>query len=183
MFAWLVLCAVLLILYSLFSALWFIVRDPGFSHRTARAFTMRIILSVGIFAILWVMVFTGRLEPGAVFNDISTSFNGQAQVEHNSHHDHAVSKTEDLDLDVLESKIEKKVTDATDKLEKKVHESANASTKVQQDVAKGVKSSLKGKVKQVSAKGVKTSVSSGNGKVNEAAASKKGKLKAEETLW
>ena len=79
MFAWIILLAVVLILYCLFTALWFIVRDPTFSHRTARAFTARIIISVAIFAILWVMVFTGRLEPGTVFNDISHSFNGQAQ--------------------------------------------------------------------------------------------------------
>ena len=36
MFAWIILLAVVLILYCLFTALWFIVRDPTFPPNRAR---------------------------------------------------------------------------------------------------------------------------------------------------
>ncbi|MBI2225287.1 MAG: twin transmembrane helix small protein [Betaproteobacteria bacterium] len=47
-----VLSFIFLILASLGSALYFMVRDKGSSHRTARALTWRVALSILLFALL-----------------------------------------------------------------------------------------------------------------------------------
>ena len=47
-----VLSFIFLILASLGSALYFMVRDKGSSHRTARALTWRLALSILLFALL-----------------------------------------------------------------------------------------------------------------------------------
>jgi hypothetical protein len=47
-----VLLFIFLILASLGSALYFMVKDKGASHRTARALTWRIALSITLFALL-----------------------------------------------------------------------------------------------------------------------------------
>jgi hypothetical protein len=41
-----------LILYSLFSGLYFVVKDKGQSDRAVKALTWRVVLSIAIFAIL-----------------------------------------------------------------------------------------------------------------------------------
>ena len=40
------------ILASLFSALYFLLKDRGRSERTARALTIRVVLSIGLFLLL-----------------------------------------------------------------------------------------------------------------------------------
>ena len=42
------------ILVSLFSALYFLVKDRGSSNRTVKALTVRIVLSIALFALLMV---------------------------------------------------------------------------------------------------------------------------------
>lgn len=60
----LVLILVVGILISLGSAAVSLVRDSsGESRRTVRALTWRIGLSVALFAVLMILVFTGLLEP------------------------------------------------------------------------------------------------------------------------
>jgi hypothetical protein len=48
----LVLVFIAFILVSLFSALFFLVKDRGSSNRTVKALTVRIVLSIALFALL-----------------------------------------------------------------------------------------------------------------------------------
>lgn len=43
---------IIAILYSLGSALWFLLQDKGQSDRTVKALTVRVILSITLFALL-----------------------------------------------------------------------------------------------------------------------------------
>ena len=54
------------IIGSLFSGLFFLIRDKGASDRTVRALTVRISLSVLLFVLLMVGFFTGLLQPHGV---------------------------------------------------------------------------------------------------------------------
>ena len=56
----------LFILGSLFSGLYYLVRDKGSSERTVRALTIRISLSVLLFALLMIGYATGVLQPHGV---------------------------------------------------------------------------------------------------------------------
>lgn len=51
------------ILLSLGSALLFFVRDKGNSKRTLRALTIRVGLSIGLFAFIMLLVATGAIKP------------------------------------------------------------------------------------------------------------------------
>ncbi len=59
----LVIILLLVILASLFSALVFLVRDRGSTHRTVRALTWRIGLSIGLFLLLLLAGWMGWIEP------------------------------------------------------------------------------------------------------------------------
>ena len=59
----LVVILLLVILASLFSALVFLVRDRGTTHRTVRALTWRIGLSIGLFLLLLLAGWMGWIEP------------------------------------------------------------------------------------------------------------------------
>jgi hypothetical protein len=48
----LVIAMLVLIVGSLVSALWFLIRDKGTSERTVKALTVRISLSIGLFLLL-----------------------------------------------------------------------------------------------------------------------------------
>lgn len=52
---------------SLASGLYYLVNDKGDSRRTLRALTMRIGLSVGLFAFLMILVALGVIEPHGVY--------------------------------------------------------------------------------------------------------------------
>ena len=54
------------IIVSLFSGLFFLIRDKGASDRTVRALTVRISLSVLLFVLLMIGYATGLLQPHGV---------------------------------------------------------------------------------------------------------------------
>jgi hypothetical protein len=55
-----------IIIGSLFSGLFYLVRDKGTSERTVRALTVRISLSVLLFVLLMIGYATGLLQPHGV---------------------------------------------------------------------------------------------------------------------
>jgi len=57
----------LIILGSLFSGLFYLVKDKGASERTVRALTVRISLSVLLFVLLMIGYATGVLQPHGVY--------------------------------------------------------------------------------------------------------------------
>ena len=63
----LVVILLLVILASLFSALVFLVRDRGSTHRTVRALTWRIGLSIGLFLLLLLAGWMGWIEPHGLY--------------------------------------------------------------------------------------------------------------------
>jgi hypothetical protein len=62
----LIVLILLVIIGSLFSGLFYLVRDKGTSERTVRALTVRISLSVLLFILLMVGYATGVLQPHGV---------------------------------------------------------------------------------------------------------------------
>jgi len=66
LFKGLVLALLALIFLSLTSALGFLVRDRGRGERTVRALTVRIGLSVALFALLLLGFATGLIEPHGI---------------------------------------------------------------------------------------------------------------------
>ena len=63
MFKWLILVLFILILVSLFSGLFFLVRDKGKSGRTVRSLTYRIGFSILLLVTLIVGAFMGWITP------------------------------------------------------------------------------------------------------------------------
>ena len=61
-----VLAFVVLILASLFSGLFFLVRDKGRSKRTVKALTVRVALSLGLFLLLLAGYYFGLIRPHGV---------------------------------------------------------------------------------------------------------------------
>lgn len=57
----------LIIIGSLFSGLFYLVKDKGASERTVRALTVRISLSVLLFVLLMIGYATGVLQPHGVY--------------------------------------------------------------------------------------------------------------------
>lgn len=55
-----------IIIGSLFSGLFYLIRDKGTSERTVRALTVRISLSVLLFVLLMIGYATGLLQPHGV---------------------------------------------------------------------------------------------------------------------
>ena len=55
-----------LIIVSLFSGLFFLVRDPGDSKRTVRALTYRIGLSIALIVLLLLSAWMGWMQPHGV---------------------------------------------------------------------------------------------------------------------
>lgn len=62
----LVVLILLVIIGSLFSGLFYLVKDKGTSERTVRALTVRISLSVLLFVLLMIGYATGLLQPHGV---------------------------------------------------------------------------------------------------------------------
>ena len=56
-----------IILFSLGSGLVFMIRDKGQSHRTVKALTVRITLSVGLFILLMIAYATGLIAPHGIY--------------------------------------------------------------------------------------------------------------------
>lgn len=61
------IAVLLAIIASLASGLIFLVRDKGQTDRTARALTVRIALSVSLFALLMLAIATGHLKPHGIY--------------------------------------------------------------------------------------------------------------------
>jgi hypothetical protein len=55
----LIIVMLLLIVGSLFSALFYLIKDKGEGERTAKALTVRISLSIGLFLLLMLGYYTG----------------------------------------------------------------------------------------------------------------------------
>ena len=56
-----VLLFIVVILGSLFSALYFLLKDRGNSDRMVKALTVRVLLSVGLFALLMLAFYLGLI--------------------------------------------------------------------------------------------------------------------------
>ena len=63
----LIVLVLIAILVSLFSGMFFLVKDNGQSKRTVKALTVRIVLSVALFILLIVAFATGLIKPHGVF--------------------------------------------------------------------------------------------------------------------
>jgi hypothetical protein len=63
---YIVLAFVVLILASLFSGLFFLIRDQGRSKRTVKALTWRVGLSLGLFLLLMAGYYFGLIKPHGV---------------------------------------------------------------------------------------------------------------------
>jgi len=68
-----VILAFVAIVASLASGLYYLVNDKGDSRRTLRALTLRIGLSVGLFAFLMILVGLGVIEPHGIYPEPATS--------------------------------------------------------------------------------------------------------------
>jgi hypothetical protein len=63
----LIVATLLAIIVSLGSAMLFLVKDKGETERTAKALTVRIALSVTLFALLMIGIFTGHIKPHGIY--------------------------------------------------------------------------------------------------------------------
>jgi hypothetical protein len=63
----LIIAALAAIIVSLVSGMVFLVKDKGQSERTAKALTVRISLSVLLFGLLMLGIFTGHIKPHGVY--------------------------------------------------------------------------------------------------------------------
>jgi hypothetical protein len=62
-----VVIVLFIILISLGSGLFFMIRDKGQSNRTIKALTLRIALSVGLFLLLLIAYATGLITPHGIY--------------------------------------------------------------------------------------------------------------------
>jgi len=63
----LIIAALAAIIISLASGMVFLVKDKGQSERTAKALTVRISLSVLLFGLLMLGIFTGHIKPHGIY--------------------------------------------------------------------------------------------------------------------
>jgi len=63
----LIVVALVAILISLASGMVFLIKDKGKTERTARALTVRISLSVALFGLLMLGIFTGHIKPHGIY--------------------------------------------------------------------------------------------------------------------
>ena len=63
----LIIAALVAIIISLASGMVFLVKDKGQSERTAKALTVRISLSVLLFGLLMLGIFTGHIKPHGIY--------------------------------------------------------------------------------------------------------------------
>jgi succinate dehydrogenase hydrophobic anchor subunit len=63
----LIVAALIAILVSLASGMVFLIKDKGTTERTARALTVRIGLSVALFGLLMLGIFTGHIKPHGIY--------------------------------------------------------------------------------------------------------------------
>ena len=63
----LIVIALLAIVVSLGSGMVFLMKDKGQTDRTARALTLRIVLSVSLFGLIMLGIFTGHIKPHGLY--------------------------------------------------------------------------------------------------------------------
>jgi hypothetical protein len=63
----LIVIALIAIIASLASGMVFLIKDKGQSERTAKALTVRISLSVLLFGLLMLGIFTGHIKPHGIY--------------------------------------------------------------------------------------------------------------------
>jgi len=63
----LIVITLVAILISLGSGMLFLIKDKGQTERTAKALTVRIVLSISLFALLMLGVFTGHIKPHGIY--------------------------------------------------------------------------------------------------------------------
>ncbi len=69
----LIVLALIAILVSLGSGMVFLLKDKGQTERTAKALTVRIVLSVSLFGLLMLGVFTGHIKPHGIYPTTSAT--------------------------------------------------------------------------------------------------------------
>ena len=63
----LIVIALVAIVISLGSGMVFLLKDKGQTERTAKALTVRIMLSVSLFILIMLGVFTGHIKPHGIY--------------------------------------------------------------------------------------------------------------------
>ncbi|MEE9421664.1 MAG: twin transmembrane helix small protein [Gammaproteobacteria bacterium] len=63
-----IIAVIIAIVASLASGLFYLVKDKGQTDRTAKALTIRIALSVSLFALLMLGIFTGHIKPHGLYS-------------------------------------------------------------------------------------------------------------------
>ena len=63
----LIVATILAIIVSLGSGIVFLLKDRGKTDRTAKALTVRIVLSVSLFALIMLGIFTGHIKPHGIY--------------------------------------------------------------------------------------------------------------------
>jgi cytochrome bd-type quinol oxidase subunit 2 len=72
----LIVVVLIAIVVSLASGMFFLVKDKGRTERTARALTVRIVLSVSLFGLLMLGIFTGYIKPHGIYPAASQADKG-----------------------------------------------------------------------------------------------------------
>ena len=62
-----IVVALLAIVISLGSGMVFLLKDKGQTERTAKALTVRIVLSVSLFVLIMLGIFTGHIKPHGIY--------------------------------------------------------------------------------------------------------------------
>ena len=62
----LIILVLIAILYSLFSGMFYLIKDKSQSRRTVKALTIRIVLSVALFILLMLGFATGVIQPHGI---------------------------------------------------------------------------------------------------------------------
>jgi len=62
-----IVVALLAIVVSLGSGMVFLLKDKGQTERTAKALTVRIVLSVSLFVLIMLGIFTGHIKPHGIY--------------------------------------------------------------------------------------------------------------------
>lgn len=63
----LIVIALIAIVISLGSGMLFLLKDKGQTERTAKALTVRIVLSISLFGLLMLGIFTGHIKPHGIY--------------------------------------------------------------------------------------------------------------------
>jgi hypothetical protein len=69
----LIVLALVAIIVSLASGMFFLVKDKGQTERTAKALTVRIVLSMSLFGLLMLGIFTGYIKPHGIYPKVSAT--------------------------------------------------------------------------------------------------------------